>query len=198
MHILNLADKNPARLLASLRGILSGADSSLQIDLTGPGSLMPDTALMIFHELRARPSSLRVHIHSHTCLFDGSILVWLAGNTRSIRPDAWIQVSSISSFSRQKRATNRDYPGAVPAEEPAHETDLRSIMVHMDEYIPVAEIAGLRVFPKDLHDLGILDVVGDPDPLAQIFNATHNPPPPADSSKKTRRLRSKKGGSGAA
>jgi hypothetical protein len=41
-------------------------------------------------------------------------------------------------------------------------------------------------------------VVGDPDPLAEIFNATHNPPHPADSSKKTRRPRSRKRGSGAA
>ena len=199
VHILNLAEKNPARLLATLRGILEESGTHIRLELTGPGSVMPDTALMLFHELRNRRPSLHIHAHSHSCLFDGSILVWLASDSRSIRSDAWIQVTSIPDSPYQMRRSVRDYPGAVFAEESPHETDLRTIFAHMSEYLPVSEIAGLRVFPNDLCDLGILDAAGQPDPIADFINIGLQPAPIISGpAKKTRRPRAKKRGFGAA
>lgn len=174
MNILNLADKSPARLLASLRGILTAAGNSIHIELTGPGSLLPDTALMLFHELRAGSKSRHIHIHSHTCLFDGSILVWLASNSRSIRPDAWIQVSEIPDEVMESGQTDRYYPTALCAEECPQDTDMRNVLTYMNEYLPVSEIAGLRVFPADLCELGILNPAGEGDPIAGYFFSAPN------------------------
>ena len=173
--LLNLSDKNPLRLLTSLREGFASHSKAMHIELLGPGSLLPDTALMLYHELRARPTSLRVHMHSHTCLFDGAILLWLAADTRTMRPDAWIQITEIPetpATGRKTRHGGNDYAASIVAEEecPA-DTDLRSIMDHLDEWLPVHEVAGLRLFPKDLGDLGLLNDDKENKALAVYFKS---------------------------
>jgi hypothetical protein len=169
--LLNLAEKNPSRLLATLQSGLEEAKRSLRIELLGPGMMLHDTALMLFHELRSRPSTLRLHIHSHTCLLDGAILVWLAGDTRTIRPDAWIQIGAIDEFFPTPPESSTDYPSAIAVlEESPAETDLRTIHRHLDEFLPVPEIAGLRLFEPTLSELHLLSRPGAPDPLAHYFN----------------------------
>jgi len=174
--LLNLSEKNPVRLLTDLREGISSCAGSLRIELLGPGSLLNDTALMLFHELRGRSSTLRVHMHSHTCLFDGAILLWLAADTRTMRPDAWVQVTEIPETppaGRRSRHGASDYAASIVAEEecPA-DTDLRSIIDHLDEWLPVHEVAGLRLFPKDLSELGILHDDIENKALAGYFKAT--------------------------
>ena len=38
----------------------------------------------------SRPKGIGVHIHSHVCLMGHEVLIWLAGDTRTLRADAWI------------------------------------------------------------------------------------------------------------
>jgi len=167
---LNLAEKNPSRLLTNLQTGLEDAVESLRIDLLGPGVMVHDTALMLYHELRSRPSGLRVHVHSHTCLLDGAVLLWLAGDTRSIRPDAWIQIGHAADCPQPAHVSSNEYPTAVALlEESPAETDLRTIHRHLGEFLPVSEISGLRIFAGDLAELNLLSMPGDPDPLAALF-----------------------------
>ena len=171
--LLNLAEKNPSRLLTNLQTGLDEADKSLRIDLLGPGMMLHDTALMLYDELRSRPSSLRVHVHSRTCLLDGAILLWLAGDTRSIRPDAWIQLGQADDPFTTTSESSSEYPTAIAVlEESPAETDLRTIHRHLDEFLPVSEICGLRLFEPDLAELGLLSLPCSPDPLAAYFQST--------------------------
>lgn len=168
--LLNLAEKNPSRLLAGLQCGLEDARSSLHIDLLGPGLILHDTALMLYHELRSRPPGLRIHMHSHTCLVDGAILFWLAGDTRTIRPDAWIQVRAIGDCGDTPPQASKGYPTAIGClEETPAETDLRSVHRHLNEFLPVSEIAGLRLFEPDLQELSLISLAGAPDPLVPYF-----------------------------
>ena len=171
MH-LNLAEKNPSRLLTSIQNAISECHDSLTLELLGPGVMLPDTALMIFHEFRKRPSWMSIHAHSHTCLMDGAILPWLLADTRSIRPDAWIQVSEAGAFLHDFACGRGDYSTAVlAAEETAADTDTRTIHRLLDEFLPVSEIAGLRLFETDLSELGLIRGEAEPDTLAELFAA---------------------------
>ena len=108
-----------------------------------PDLLIPDTALVLFEILRTRPQGLRLHVHTWSCLCDGSALLWLGADTRSMRSDAWIQVPIT--------------PEAGDEEESPATTDLRTILSHMGEWLPVGELKGQRLFQAELKELGLLD-----------------------------------------
>ena len=167
---LNLAEKDPARLLAILEGALANAPQDLTIELIGPGILLHDNALMLFEELRNRESQTRLHIRTRTCLIDGAVLLWLAGDSRSMRPDGWLQISALPVAPQSSGGGFDDDSILIEDEEPAH-TDLRSIHRHINEWLPVQEIAGLRLFENDLREFGVLDDAETSNQLAALFHA---------------------------
>jgi hypothetical protein len=93
-------------------------------------------------------------------------------DSRSIRPDAWIQVSDGEEILEECNPGHGDYSTAVLAAcESAANTDLRTIFHLLDEYLPVSEIAGLRLFESDLRDLGLIRHPEEADPLIELFAA---------------------------
>jgi hypothetical protein len=176
MH-LNLAEKNPSRLLNTIQDALADGPEVLTLELIGPGILFHNTALMLHEEIRKRPSGTRIHAHARTCLMDGALLLWLAADSRSMRSDTWIQLSELpedSAFHGRE-----DYPTSIRASEEApSETDFRTIVSYIGEFLPVNEIAGFRLFEKDLHELGVLDDTDAVDSLTKLFN-----PAPLDARK---------------
>lgn len=167
---LNLAERDPARLLGILEEALASAPQDLTIELIGPGILLHDNALMLFEELRNRPSDMRLHMRARTCLIDGAVLLWLAGDTRSMRSDGWIQVSAMPVSPASSGGGIDDVSILIEDEEPAN-TDLRSIHRHINEWLPVQEIAGLRLFESELRDFGMLDDAETSKQLAALFHA---------------------------
>lgn len=179
MH-LNLADNNPSKLLQTLQTAFMNRDKNVTLDLLGPGLLLNDTALMLYEEIRNRPSCTKVHIHARTCLFDGAILLWLAGDTRTIRCDAWIQVSEIPEDPiRPQRPQKRrlpEYSNAIPiSDEYPADTDLRTILKYLGEWLPVDEIAGLRLFESELRDLGLIHDAETEKTLRTFFQGQDHP-----------------------
>lgn len=175
MH-LNLSDTNPSKLLQTLQTAFMNKDKNVTLDLLGPGLILNDTALMLYEEIRNRPSCTKVHIHSRTCLFDGAVLLWLAGDTRTIRTDAWIQISEIPEqpFRPQSRQMRRlpEYKNSIPImDEYPTETDLRTILKYLGEWLPVDEIAGLRLFESELRDLGLIQDPEAEKTLLSLFRA---------------------------
>jgi hypothetical protein len=167
---LNLATPHMEMLLDAISSAYGSGRNDLRIELIGPGILIHDHALMLFDTLKKRPHGMHVHVHSHTCLSDGAILLWLAGETRSIRRDAWLQLSPLPPIPTLVDAI-AGYESAVQVEEeqPAA-SDLRTIMEHLEEWMPTHEIAGLRLFQPDLEELGLLETPDTRDQLQRIFN----------------------------
>jgi len=54
------------------------------------GTVTVDAALAFYDVVRSRPKGIRVHIHSLVCLMSSDVLIWLAGDTRTLRADAWV------------------------------------------------------------------------------------------------------------
>lgn len=64
--------------------------TQFKLCLFDSGTVTAD-AVLAFHEIvRTRPRGIGLHIHSHISLQGSEVLVWLAGDTRSLRSDAWI------------------------------------------------------------------------------------------------------------
>ena len=169
--LLNLAERDPAILLSSLYEALRDGSDTITIELLGPGIMLHDTALMLFEVLRNRPPHIHIHAHSHTCLSDGALLIWLAANTRSIRCDAWIQLCHVPKTPKPRGSRlHSNYTSCIHTEdEQPADTDLRTIMRHLDEWIPVSEIAGMRLFEKDLRDLALIEDTEIDKNLASLF-----------------------------
>ena len=69
----------------------------------------------------------------------------------------------------------QDYTTSIIVEdEPASDTDLRTIMDYLEEWLPVTEIAGQRLLAQDLRELGLLDGVDDTQTLARLFTQAAN------------------------
>ena len=69
----------------------ASAGDQLKLVLYDSGTVPVDSVLAFHDIMRTRPKGIGVHIHSHICLMGSEVLVWLAGDTRTIRSDAWIQ-----------------------------------------------------------------------------------------------------------
>ena len=168
---LNLAERDPSVLLSSLYAALRDGRDKISLELLGPGMILHDTALMLFEVLRKRPQHVHIHAHSHTCLSNGAVLIWLAADTRTIRADAWIELSKTPEAPNPRRSRlleNYSSGLSVDDEHPA-DTDLRTIMRHLDEWLPVSEIAGMRLFEKDLRDLALIEDSESDQNLAALF-----------------------------
>jgi hypothetical protein len=168
---LNLAERDPAILLSSLYEALRDGPDTITIELLGPGIMLHDTALMLFEVLRNRPTHIHIHAHSHTCLSDGALLIWLAANTRSIRCDAWIQLCHVPKTPKPHcKSFHSNYTSGIHMEdEQPADTDLRTVMRHLDEWLPVSEIEGMRLFEKDLRDLALIEDSENDQNLATLF-----------------------------
>ena len=54
-------------------------------------------------------------------------------------------------------------------DEQPTDTDLRTIMRHLDEWLSVSEIASMRLFEKDLRDLALIGDSESDQNLAALF-----------------------------
>jgi hypothetical protein len=93
-----------------------------------------------------------------------------------MRSDGWIQVSAMQVAPASSGGGIDDVSILIEDEEPAN-TDLRSIHRHINEWLPVQEIAGLRLFEAELREFGMLDDAESSKQLAALFhpNAADSP-----------------------
>src|SRR5215510_15023528 len=74
--------------IARLEAALVRKPRVFQIDLIGVGEIPADSALLIRSILLSRAPKTRLITHARSSLQNGSVLVWLLGDTRLIREDA--------------------------------------------------------------------------------------------------------------
>lgn len=163
---MNLSSGDPVAQLHMLQSAMVRAKKLLRVELFGPGSMLADTALVFFDVLRNRPSHLQVHIHTWTCLSEGAVLFWLGGDTRSMRSDTWIEVPELPESAGERFEVCRSVPAS---EESPAATDMRTLLSHVGHWLPVSEVAGLRLFQHELSQFGLLDDEQQNENLARYF-----------------------------
>ena len=188
---LDLAETHPTILLNTLRAGLAKKSPRIELEIIGPGCIMADTALMLYDELMNRPPGVFLTTNARSCLLNGAVLLWLAGEHRTIRHDAWIQVDSTThlpeSGKRKTKSSNLALAGDQPIlsrDESPSDTDYRIVARYLDMYLPLEDVSDRRVFVPELHELGLIDDVESEQELAQIFSNPKKSPINAPPSQK--------------
>ena len=173
---LDLTTSHPTILLNTLRSGLAKESPHIELEIIGPGCIMADTALMLYDELMNRPAGIFLTTNARSCLLNGAVLLWLAGEHRTMRHDAWIQVDSAAQlpvFGKRKNKSSNlapSEPSIRSSDESPSDTDYRIIAHYLDMYLPLEDVSDRRIFVPELHDLGLIDDIENELELAQIFS----------------------------
>lgn len=133
---------------------LSRRPAKLQLDLIGTDDIPADMALVISSILQKRSSSTHLITNARSSLRGPSVFLWLLGDTRLIREDAKLY------FRRPGiQGDDPDWEGneAPDSEVDMDEVDYVQVLQHMDQFLPVKELAGRPVDVQALRQFGLVD-----------------------------------------
>jgi len=143
--------------LGELRELLAGQPERVDIELMGKGEINGDAALAFRSVLRERWPGTHVAMHARSSLMNGSVLVWLQGDERTIREDAWIFFRGADGTEETPWSeAAAKFPGATgwPDQD---EIDHPRVLELINEYLPVKEFAGRLIRPAELRQFGLLE-----------------------------------------
>ena len=147
-----------AEQIGQLEKALARKPEKLQLDIIGSGELSPDTALLMRSVLLGRSPKTHLITNARSSLQGGAVLVWLMGDTRLIREDAKL-------YFRRSSKEDDEHDGEDWKDEKSHdsetdleEVDYEQVLQHIDNFLPVKELAGR---PLDLELLRQFWLVGN-------------------------------------
>src|SRR5260221_4419746 len=138
---------NYVEQIAELKRVLAKKPRTLQIEIIGTGEIPADSALRFRTALMERSPKTRVVTNAQSTLQGGSLLLWLLGDSRTIRDDARLYFRRTTLSEDDEVQVN----GAWKDEDPAYrdsysaidpdEGDYARVLI-INEYLPVKEMAG--------------------------------------------------------
>jgi len=136
---------------------------SLQIDLIGVGEIPADTALLLRSILMDRSPNTRLITRARSSLTNGSVLIWLLGDTRLIRDDARVffrrpKLSEDGASNPDETWTEGSLKLGEPAEDiDPEEGDYARVLQLINEFLPVQEMAGRLIGVPVLKEFGLVE-----------------------------------------
>lgn len=144
--------------LAELQALLDKKPDCLKIELMGRGEISADTALAIRSVLLERDPGTHIIMHARSSLVNGSVLVWLLGDERTIRADARIFFRAPVT---DEDETWHDFVGVKYRDAASgldlNEIDHSRVLDLINEFLPVKEFAGRQIGPADLRQFGLIE-----------------------------------------
>ena len=134
----------------------------LQLDLIGLGDMPGDSALLIRSVLLARAPRTRLITHARSSLKGGAVLVWLLGDERVIRGDARMYFRPVNSSRPEEARADEDWKDQEPRYRDSYclvdpdEGAYADVLRHIDEYLPVKELAGRLIGVPVLRQFGLV------------------------------------------
>ena len=165
---------NYVEQVAELKRVLAKKPRTLQIEIIGSGEIPADSALRFRTALMERSPKTRVVTNAHSTLQGGSLLLWLLGDSRTIREDARLY------FRRTTLSEDGEVPVNGAYEEPAYrdsystidpdEGDYARVLQIINEYLPVKEMAGRLIGVPVLRQFGLVENEKVDSFLATVFS----------------------------
>lgn len=149
--------------IAELERVLAKKPRELHIEIVGTGEISADSALRFRAVLIERSPKTRIVTHARSSLQGGSVLLWLMGESRTIRDDARI------CFRRSTLSEDDVLPenGAWKNDEPAYrdsysridpdESDYARMLELINEFLPVEEMTGRLIGAPVLKQFGLIE-----------------------------------------
>src|SRR5438093_5174023 len=166
---------NYVERIADLERALLKKPRVLRLEIVGTGEIPVDVALRFRSVLMERSPKTRIVTNARSSLQGGSVLLWLLGDSRTIRDDARLY------FRRTTLSEDDEVPvnGAWKGEEPAYrdsystidpdEGDYARVLQIINEYLPVKEMAGRLIGVPVLRQFGLIENEKVDNFLATVF-----------------------------
>ncbi len=149
--------------IAELETVLTKKPRSLRIELVGAGEIPADAALQIRAVLMSRPAKTRITTHARSSLQNGSVLVWLLGDVRTIRDDARLFFRRADLPEDAEAKLNEAWKDSEPkyrdsySEIDPEEGDYARVLQLINEFLPVKELAGRLIGVPVLRQFGLVE-----------------------------------------
>src|SRR6266581_7915910 len=167
---------NYVERIADLERALAKKPRTLQIEIIGTGEIPADSALRFRSVLMERSLKTRIVTDARSSLQGGSVLLWLLGDSRTIRDDARLYFRRTTLSEDDQVQVN----GAWKDEEPAYrdsystldpdEGDYARVLQIINEYLPVKEMAGRLIGMPVLRQFGLIENEKMDSFLAVVFS----------------------------
>jgi hypothetical protein len=136
---------------------LARKPEKFQIDIIGSGELSPDTALLMRSVLLQRSPQTHLITNARSSLQGGSVLVWLLGDTRLIREDAKLYFRRPTDQDEDEDAEAWKDEESKTSDQDLEEVDCVQVLQHINEFLPVKELAGHAIDLQVLKQFGLVD-----------------------------------------
>jgi hypothetical protein len=146
-----------AEQIGQLEKALARNPEKLQLDIVGSGELSPDTALLMRSVLLGRSPKTRLITNARSSLQGGAVLVWLMGDTRLIREDAKLYFRKSNKEDDDDDGEDWKDEKSDDSETDLEEVDYEQVLQHIDNFLPVKELAGRPVDLEVLRQFGLVD-----------------------------------------
>jgi hypothetical protein len=165
--------------IADLERALAKKPRTLRIELVGAGEIPADVALRFRAALMERSPRTRIVTNAHSSLQGGSVLLWLLGDSRTIREDArlyfrrttWSEEDEVRENGGEDEPVYRDSYSAIDPDE----GDYARVLEIINEFLPVKEMAGRLIGAPVLRQFGLIDNEKVDNFLATVFSKSPEP-----------------------
>jgi hypothetical protein len=182
--------------IAELERKLAKRPRELHIEIVGAGEIAADAALRFRSALMERSPKTRIVTHARSSLQGGSVLLWLMGDSRTIREDARVFFRR-TSFSEEDEVQE---DGVWKKEEPRYrdsycwvdpdEGDYARVLQIINQFLPVDEMAGRVIGVPVLRQFGLVENENVDKFLAGVFARNPDPAQKSRDSVDSKRVRS--------
>ena len=179
---------NYVERIVELERLLARKPGVLRIEIVGTGEIPADVALRFRAALMERSPKTRIVTDARSSLQGGSVLLWLLGETRTIRGDAKLHfrhttlseddVVPEKGVWKEVEPRYRDSYSEIDPDE----GDYARVLQIINEFLPVKEMAGRLIGVPVLRQFGLVENERVDDFLATVFAKS---PEPAKRSRNT-------------
>jgi hypothetical protein len=176
--------------IVELERVLAAKPRELHIEIVGTGEISADSALRFRAVLMERWPKTRVFTHARSSLQNGSVLLWLMGESRTIRDDARIcfrhTTLSEDDEVQENGGDEPRYRDSYSRVNP-DEGDYARVLELINEFLPVDEMAGRLISVPVLRQFALVENDKVDSFLTTVFSKA---PEPSESSLKVTDKRS--------
>jgi hypothetical protein len=149
--------------IARLEQALAKKPRVLHIEIIGAGEIPADVALRFRAALMERSPKTRIITQARSSLQGGSVLLWLLGDSRTIRDDArlyfrrttWSEDDEVpvNGVGKNDESKYRDSYSPIDPDE----GDYARVLQLINEFLPVGEMAGRLISAPVLRQFGLIE-----------------------------------------
>src|SRR5438132_6087513 len=154
---------NYVERIADLERALAKKPRVLRIEIVGTGEIPADVALRFRSVLMERSLKTRIVTNARSSLQGGSVLLWLLGDSRTIREDALLYFRRTTLSEDDGVQENGVWKDDEPryrdsySEIDPEEGDYARVLQIINEFLPVKEMAGRLIGVPVLRQFGLIE-----------------------------------------